>query len=68
MAIVPTLNEPTILRIRRLIESAGERRAGEMLNVPRATLMRALAGLGIRRGTVLLLEAALDRVEAEAGK
>lgn len=44
-----------------LIARVGERACLERLQIGRATLSRALAGLGIRRGTVAQIRAALLR-------
>jgi hypothetical protein len=44
-----------------LIEKMGERAVVAELNVSRQALGRALAGLGVRRGTIALLRAGLAR-------
>lgn len=42
-------------QIRSLVARVGERRAVQTLGVSRECLARALAGLGLRRGTALLI-------------
>jgi len=49
--------------LRKLIDSKGEKGAIDALGtVSRATLTRALAGLPLRRGTILVIEAALGKL------
>lgn len=51
--------------IARMIAAQGERAAALALALPRHTLARACAGLGLRRGTVMVVRAALAAVRAE---
>lgn len=50
-----------------LIEKFGERALLAELNVSRQALGRALAGLGVRRGTVALVRAGLASLNLQAG-
>jgi uncharacterized membrane protein len=59
-----TRNEPPCpddLRkaLRALVERRGEKAAIAAVGISRATLSRALAGLGVRRGTVAQIRGAL---------
>lgn len=58
------LAEGLRVRLAALVEVRGE--AAVMATIPatRATLARALAGLGIRRGTAKLVELAIAEMEA----
>jgi hypothetical protein len=55
-----TVPPPTRDRLRKLIGAIGETEAIAELGVSRQTLSRALAGLGVRRGTVALIEQQLS--------
>jgi hypothetical protein len=50
--------------LRELIDDVGEREAARYLRVSRQTQGRALAGLALQRGTVMLLR---ERLRAHAG-
>ncbi len=50
-----------------LIEKMGERAVLAELNVSRQALGRALAGLGVRRGTVALVRAGLASPKLQSG-
>jgi hypothetical protein len=50
-------------RLRRLVDAHGVEGTARLLSVARPALLRALAAVGVRRGTAHLLVAALDRVE-----
>lgn len=50
-----------------LIEKTGERAVLAELNVSRQALGRALAGLGVRRGTIALVRAGLASPNLQAG-
>lgn len=50
-----------------LIEKMGERAVLSELSVSRQALGRALAGLGVRRGTVALIRAGLASAKLQAG-
>jgi hypothetical protein len=50
-----------------LIEKMGERAVLAELNVSRQALGRALAGLGVRRGTIALVRAGLALPNLQAG-
>lgn len=50
-------------RLKRLVTTHGEAGAGKLLGVPRHTLARALAGLGVRTVTRELLRLRLDEME-----
>jgi hypothetical protein len=51
------------VRLRVFVASAGERHAASALQLNRQTLVRAIAGLALHRGTVTQLEQRLNAVE-----
>jgi hypothetical protein len=53
LGVIPP--EPVQAAVRALIQSAGEREAGEKLTLDRTTLARVAAGLGVRKGTLALV-------------
>lgn len=60
------LAQPQRAKLQTLVQRVGERRALERLDLPRSTLARALAGLGLREGTRLLIEVRLEQLGAAA--
>jgi hypothetical protein len=50
-------------RIKRIVSEVGERRAVELLGIPRTTLGRALAELPVRSGTRIALRQTLSEIE-----
>jgi DNA invertase Pin-like site-specific DNA recombinase len=59
------LTEEQRARIKRLVDRVGETEAARRLGLPRQTLARALAGLGLRRGTAVLFIQQLDALDAQ---
>lgn len=57
------LSEPELALLRSFLER-GERSAAEQLDVSRSALVRALAGLPVRRGTLSLIRSALRSAES----
>lgn len=53
-------------RLRRVIDQLGEREVVGRIGCAPETVLRSLAGLPQRRGTVALIERALDEIEAAA--
>lgn len=67
--VANVLDQETIDRLRAIVASHGVLHAARVAGVDRTVIARALAGLGLRRGTVLLLKtnlAALAQSRAEA--
>ncbi len=54
-------------RLQNLVARVGERSAIEQLDLSRQTWARALAGLGLREGTRLLIELRLEDVAGGRG-
>jgi hypothetical protein len=55
---------PTVrARVRALVEQRSVDGAAQALGIGRATVLRLVAGLGVRRGTAHLAINALDRVD-----
>lgn len=63
--VVLTDEERAIVRLQ--IAEFGETEAAKFLGVGRMTLIRALAGLSLKRGTALILGSALAAVRAAEG-
>lgn len=61
----PPLDPRSLSRVRALIARVGERRALELLDLPRPTLARAAAGLGVRRATAEVIRMRLDAADEE---
>lgn len=55
------LAPPLRAKLQNLVQRVGESRAIAQLDLPRSTLARALAGLGLRDGTRLLIEVRLGQ-------
>ncbi len=53
-------------RVRDLVRSRGQRVASELLRLPEHTVARACGGLGMRRGSILLVELALAKLDQAA--
>jgi hypothetical protein len=49
-------------QLAEIVRTSGEHGALKHLGIPRATLARALAGLGLRRGTIAMLRGRLFEV------
>ncbi len=60
------LHEGLRMRLAAFVSKHGEKPACAVLQVSRPALLRALAGVGVRRGTALLIEVGLQRIAAEA--
>jgi hypothetical protein len=56
------LDTSTIEALRALVTRVGETRALQMLGIPRSTLERGMAGLGLRRGTIMMIDVGLERL------
>lgn len=63
-----TVPPPIRDRLRAMIAADGEPAVRRRLRIGRPTLARALAGLGVRLGTVAQIRAALDALDAEAAR
>ena len=50
------LGHPQLEQLRTIVAAKGERETSRLLLVPRGTLARLLAGLPVRRGTLVLAE------------
>lgn len=50
-------------RLSDLVARIGEPRTVKTIGIPRQTLARALAGLGLRRGTIALIQQRLGSLE-----
>lgn len=66
-SIPPPLSLRDRDRLSALVRRLGERRAVEILDMPRATLARCMAGLGVRRATAEVLAARLDQIADRSG-
>ena len=53
-------------RLRAAVAVSGERNVAQLMQLNRHTLARAIAGLGLRRGTVAQLEKRLPVLESGA--
>lgn len=64
----PAVAAPEELRIAlaAMVAERGEATACAALQLSRSSLMRALAGRPVRRGTIALIEIGLQRLQAEA--
>lgn len=65
--IPPPLDSLSRRMIADLVSQLGEPQARAALDLPRQTLARALAGLGIRRGTADLIRARLASLISSQG-
>lgn len=65
MPLSPPLEPATHRRLAALITHVGEKRACILLDIPRATLARAAARLGLRRATAEVLTMRLDALDAD---
>lgn len=54
-------------RVRALLEARGEVETVDLLGVSRHTLTRLLAGLGVRRGTLAIVERSFERLDRQPG-
>lgn len=50
------------------VRAHGEEKAIESLGLSRITLARAMAGLGLRRGTIVLVRVGLQNVQLPSGQ
>lgn len=58
-ALVPAVQE----RLRALVNEVGEYKAAEIIGIGYPSIARAVAGLGLRRGTVTAIEMRLDAMK-----
>lgn len=58
-----TLDTEERERLHRLVDDVGETKALAIMNVGREALARALAGLGVRRGTLAAIRAGLATIQ-----
>ncbi len=65
-ATSPTVSTTLSSRVRAIIERAGLAAAARELGVAREALARVAGGLRVRRGTIALIEQALERAERDA--
>lgn len=54
------------MRLRAFVKERGEKKASEELQVSVTAIVRAAAGLGMRRGTILMIETKLGEAEKKA--
>ena len=49
-------------RLRALVKEKGESKVAELLDVGRVSVVRAAAGLGLRRSTAFVIETKIDSI------
>jgi len=59
------VSDPHRDRIRELIDEYGEREAARLLGLVRHTMVRVVAGLPVRAGTVALVAQAVEALDHE---
>ncbi len=55
------LDEKVLSRLRDIVREKGEKATAELLGIGSASIVRAAAGLGLRRGTIYVIESKLGR-------
>jgi hypothetical protein len=63
MAQSPPLSDDLRAILKGHVEQHGEAGASRALGIPRHTLARCIAGLGVRAGTVALVEKAIAKAQ-----
>lgn len=59
------LSQETQERLRELIRNVGDaKRAADMLEISSTSILRGAVGLGMRKGTILLIETKLAKLAA----